>query len=247
MNAEKGNCCTERDVMGKIWTIVSGSGGTGKSSIAVGLAQIAERSRVKTLLLDAAGQFRTCDLFLGIQNLVTVDLTDVMVEHVKMDTAIYQVPGFSFLSYACTSLVACVPLEELSSLILALQGKFDLIILDLPTGSKPFSGSLMKQEDRILLVTRPDPFSLRPCESLFQSYRSMPAEILPVVNLEDRTLIRRKLQYDTNTMSLLLDCPVLGPIPRMTDFFTQKANGEGATTLSWKEQRIFRQIYDELA
>ncbi|MBQ9008151.1 MAG: AAA family ATPase [Clostridia bacterium] len=233
--------------MGKIWTIASGSGGTGKSSIAVALAQIAAGDRKKTLLLDAAGPFRTCDLFLGIQSLVTVDLTDVLVDHVKMDSAIYSLPGSPFLSYACTSLVTCLPLDELSELILALQGKFDLIILDLPTGSDPFSASLMKGEDRILLVTRPDPFSLRPCEALMQNYRSMPAQIVPVVNLEDRALLRRKMQYDSDTMSLLLDSRVLGPVPRIPDFFTLKANGEEAASLSWKEQRIFRRIYEGLA
>lgn len=233
--------------MGKIWMIASGSGGSGKSSIAVGLAQTAAGNGRKTLLLDTAGPFRTCDLFLGIQSVVTVDLTDVLVDHVQINAALYPVPGFPGLDYACTSLMSCVPLDDLSSLILALQGKYDLILLDLPTGSNPFSVSLMQREDRIVLVTRPDPFSLRPCESLFQQYRALPAEVFPVVNFEDHALIRKKVQYDANTMSLLLDCPVLGPIPRTSDFFTLKANGEGTASLSWKEQRIFRRIYGELA
>lgn len=232
--------------MGKIWFAASGSGGCGKSSIALGLAETATCRGIKTLLLDAAGPYRTCDLYLGIQSLITLDLTDVLLNRLPLDSAIYPVQGFPGLSYACTSLFSCIRLDEFTSLILTLQGLYDLIMIDLPTGDLTLSPSLLKREDRLILLTRPDPFAIRACEKLYNQYRSVPSGICPVVNFEDRHLLRKHLQYTGETVAQLLDCPVLGQIRKSQDFFTLRANGESAVRLSILEQRQFGQMTDAL-
>ncbi|MBQ8093879.1 MAG: AAA family ATPase [Clostridia bacterium] len=232
--------------MGSIWITASGSGGTGKSSLSVALAATAARQGRKTLLLDAAGPWRTCDLYLGIQSLITLDLTDVMLNRLPIESAVYSIRGYSNFSYACTSLFNCIRLDEFSGLLLTLQGLYDLILIDLPTGEVTISPSFLKSEDRIILVTRPDPFALRACELLANQMHSYPAAVYPVINQQEHGLVRKRFQYTSETVSQILDCSVAGAIPRLPDFFTLRADGEKAALLSAKEQHMFSALYRDL-
>ena len=232
--------------MGRFWITASGSGGTGKSSVSVGLAMTASGRGIKTLLLDAAGPYRTCDLYLGIQGTITIDLTDVLLNRLDTHTALYDVPGFAGFSYACTSLFSIVRLDEFSTLLLLLQGLFDLIIIDLPTGGLTLNPSFLKPEDQLILLTRPDPIACRACEMLSGQFRSIPAGISPIINFDDGRLRRKHLQYSQDAVSQLLDLPILGVIPKDPDFFTLHADGERIPGMSGRERRLFETLCSAL-
>ena len=71
--------------MGKIWAVCSGSGGVGKTTLALALAIGAAQHGKRTILLDASGVSRSCDLLLGLESVITIDLGDVLSQ--QMDIA----------------------------------------------------------------------------------------------------------------------------------------------------------------
>ena len=62
--------------MGRIWAVSSGNGGVGKSTIALSLAAGAAKKGKKTILLDASGLSRSCDLILGLESVVVLDMLE---------------------------------------------------------------------------------------------------------------------------------------------------------------------------
>ncbi len=63
--------------MAKIYAVCSGCGGVGKTMIALSLAVSAAKRGKRTILLDASGVSRACDLALGLENVVVLDMADV--------------------------------------------------------------------------------------------------------------------------------------------------------------------------
>ena len=76
--------------MGKIWAVCSGSGGVGKSTIALSLAVGAAKAEKKTILLDASGISRSCDLTLGLESIVVLDMVDVIARQADINAALYR-------------------------------------------------------------------------------------------------------------------------------------------------------------
>ena len=63
--------------MAKIFAVCSGCGGVGKTTVALSLAASAAKRGKRTILLDASGVSRACDLALGLENIVVLDMADV--------------------------------------------------------------------------------------------------------------------------------------------------------------------------
>ena len=63
--------------MSRIWAVCSGSGGVGKTTIALALAVGAARAGRRVILLDASGAARSADLILGMESVMVLDLADV--------------------------------------------------------------------------------------------------------------------------------------------------------------------------
>ena len=102
--------------MGKIWAVCSGSGGVGKSTLALSLAVGAAKAGKKTILLDASGISRSCDLTLGLESIVVLDMVDVIARQADIQAALYRVPRHDGLRFACASLHEGVPVSEISTI-----------------------------------------------------------------------------------------------------------------------------------
>lgn len=199
--------------MGRIFTVCSGSGGVGKSMIALSLAVGAAKAGYQTILLDASGSSRSCDLTVGMESIITLDMMDIFRDQISIGSALYPVPRHDGLRFACASLYDCVPVSDLSGVILALQTLCDLLIIDLPTGQIHLGTGIMKSGDERLLITRPDDASLRATERLMQRAVRDQAGTSIIINRMSRERIKRKTQYDQDTVQSVLDQIALGCIP----------------------------------
>lgn len=199
--------------MGKMITICSGSGGVGKSTIALALAMQAAKRGRNTILLDASGTSRSCDLMLGLESLVTLDMVDVIHQQADIDSALYSVPGCKDLRFACASLYDDILTAELSSVVLVLQSLSDILIVDFPTGQTGMGEGLLKRDDAQIIVSRPDDMSMRSAERIMMKMTDRTAERYLVVNRISSAKQRKSTQYDAQTAAMVLDCPLLGGIP----------------------------------
>ena len=198
--------------MGTIWTVCSGNGGVGKTTIALSIAAGAAKAGKKTILVDACGIARSCDLALGLESVMTLDLKDVLHNQVHMDAALDPVARYENLRITCTSLHDQTPVCDLSSMILALHSMCDVLVIDMPTGQCSLGRGMMRGEDRRLFVVRPDDASIRSTERMMM----LPADSAMnelIINRISKDRIKRKTQYPQSTVESLLDLPALACIP----------------------------------
>ena len=158
--------------MAKIFAVCSGCGGVGKTTVALSLAVSAAKRGKRTILLDASGVSRACDLALGLENIVVLDMADVANRQAGIEAALYKAPRYENLRFACASLYDDVSIMELTSTLLALHSLCDVLVIDCQTGHFALGRELLGREDVRLIVTRPDDVSIRASERMMMKDRS---------------------------------------------------------------------------
>lgn len=214
--------------MGRIWSVCSGSGGVGKSAVALSLAVGAAKEGQETILLDASGQARSCDLVLGLESIISLDMMDVLSGEVELASALYVVPAHPRLRFACASLYDAVPAGEMAGIILALHSMCEVLVIDMPTGMTDAAKGMMRPGDERIVVTRPDAASVRSCERLMMRCRGDQAGLCLVVNRAGRERGRRASQYTLEAVEYTLDRAALACIPEDPLIALGEKNGKAA-------------------
>lgn len=198
--------------MGRIWAIASGNGGAGKTTLALSLAIGTAQKGRKTILLDASGVSRSCDLLLGIESVMSIDLVDAVSQQMELSAALYPVPQCNDLFLTNASLHGSVLLSELSGVILALQSMCDILVIDLPSGQIPVNAGVLTQQDELIFILRPDDASIRSTDRLMEQARGREAGISLVLNHVRREKVKKGLQYTNEAITMTLDCPIIGSV-----------------------------------
>ncbi|MBP3645212.1 MAG: hypothetical protein J6K55_02195 [Clostridia bacterium] len=214
--------------MGKTIAVCSGSGGAGKTMIAVSVAVGAAKRGKKSILLDASGVSRAADLILGVESLVSLDLADVAAGQTSVDSSIYPVCRYQHLYYACASLYDSTNLADLHSILLILQSMCDLLVIDMPSGVIHPGKDILCKEDCCAVVLRPDHTSLRSCERLLAGLPSAAPEVSLILNRVSREQQRQQVQYDESTVQMILDRTVAGSVPEDKSIAVSAAKGRPA-------------------
>lgn len=229
-----------------MFAVSSGKGGVGKSMIALSLAVSAAKRGKRTVLLDASGMQRSCDLALGMESVVVLDLVDVCSQQVNLDSVLYKVPRYEGLSFACASLYDDIPIGELNSVLLALHSLCDVIVIDLPTGETALANGLLNENDCRLIVTTPDDASIRANERLMMQTIGGGEQRWLVVNRSVPTYVRKGIQYDAKTVEMTLDCPLAGCVPEDDSIALAALKKRTAVESGGPAQRALIQLTDML-
>lgn len=214
--------------MGKIWAVCSGSGGTGKTTVALSLAAGAAKSGKKTILLDASGSARSADLALRMESIVALDMISVLRDQVSIVSALYDVPQYEYLQYVCASFSEGVSVSELSGMITVLCSLCDILVIDLPTGQTYLGRGVLRTGDERLLVLCADDASIRSAETMLSACQGDTASSSLIINHFSKERIKRKIQHSQDTVQNLLDCPVIAVIPEDTSIPVCASNGRTA-------------------
>ena len=214
--------------MGRIWAVSSGNGGTGKSTIALALAAGAAKNGQNAILLDASGISRSCDLVLGLESIVVLDVLDVLREQAGIESALYPVPHYDHLRFACASLYDHnIAASEFASVVLALNSLCDVLVIDLPTGACGLGQSILRIEDELICVIRPDDASIRAAERLLAQLPTS-CRCSLVVNRMSKEKIRRSIHYTHESIQSMLDCPAIACIPEDSSIPIGEKQGRSA-------------------
>lgn len=143
------------------FTIVSGKGGSGATTVAINLGASLAGFAKKTLVIDADIGMPTIGLMLGMDKLGAT-LHDVLAGTAELKEAIYDGPNNMHILPGSLSLQSFLnaDTEILIEIIDSVKEKYDFIILDSATGINKNSLSTISLADELILVVNPDIASL---------------------------------------------------------------------------------------
>ena len=201
--------------MGMIITILSGKGGTGKTTVCAGVASALALSGKKVLCVDCDVGLRNLDIALGMSQEDALTFEDVCRDGYEIDQVARHIgiPNLFFLTAPITGTADDVDSEAFLDMLRNAREKFDYIFLDAPAGLDAGFRLTVRQADRIILVTGADPAAVRDAARVGQELeRKVKTEIRLIVNRVDK----KALSFMGITIDDIMDqagLPLIGVVP----------------------------------
>ncbi len=203
--------------MTPVWTIVSGKGGVGKSTLAASLAAGLAKRKRKVVLIDMDTGLRNQDMMLGLENRVVYDLVDVVDGNATLEQALVQDqlrPNLTLLSSSQIHDSAVISPPEFQTVIEALSERFAHIIIDCPSGISTAFRTCTAAATEVVVVTTPDEIALRDADRVLGLLRQRgnPPTSLVVNRIRTDWVLQRNM-YTPKVISQTLDVPLIGVLP----------------------------------
>ena len=205
--------------MGELIAVLSGKGGTGKTSICAGVATALAMCAEKVLCIDCDIGLRNLDIALGLDDAGELSFLEVCQGYYSLDAATVhpQYPNLHFLTAPMHCDAGSVDGAAFDAMLQQARLRFDYVLLDAPAGIDAGFALAARSADRILLVTGPDPASIRDA--------GRAADVLELMGKRNiRLVINRINKKIFQTMGLTVDdimdqagLPLLGIVPEDPD------------------------------
>lgn len=201
--------------MGELIAILSGKGGTGKTSLCAGIATALASLGEQVLCIDCDVGLRNLDIALGMADIGTLSFLDVCRGEYALEQATRH-PRFENLAFL-TAPVNChaedVDRTAFSAMLRAARQKFKYVFLDAPAGIDAGFSLCAAYADRVILVTNGDACAVRDAARAGELLEQMgKPDVRLVVNRINKKLFK--------TMGLTVDdvmddaaLPLLGIVP----------------------------------
>ncbi len=196
--------------MTRVIAIVSGKGGTGKTTLAVNLSIALAGFGKKVVVLDADVELANLSLALGMGGR-PITLQDVLKGEANTQDAVYEGPGgIKFVpSSLSVSKIKNIDPEKLSRVIVDLSIFADIIIIDCPAGLSQNVLTCLSVAKEVIIVLTPDPLSATDAYKTKITAERMGCNVLGVVVNQIRGV---KNELNEKEIVALLTVPVLAKI-----------------------------------
>ena len=201
--------------MGELIAVLSGKGGTGKTSLTAGLATSLAHLGETVLCIDCDVGLRNLDIALGLSEEGALSFAEVYSGQYPLERATAHpfFPGLKLLTAPMGCTAADIDTKAFSRLLKQARQEFSYIFLDAPAGIE--AGFLLSAQyaDRIILVTNSDPASIRDA--------TQAGNVLEQMGKTNVRLVVNRIHKRTiETMGLTVDdimdragLPLLGIVP----------------------------------
>ena len=201
--------------MGELIAVLSGKGGTGKTSVCAAVTTALARMGHRVLAIDCDMGLQNLDISLGLSDSGAISFLDVCEGGYELSQAAKhgQFESLSFLTAPLNRTAESVDPEKLRDMVHAAKREFDYIFLDAPAGIDAGFELAAKFADRCLIVTGADPAAMRDAARAAQRLELMgKSDVKLIVNRVSRKLFA--------TMSVTVDdvmdtagLPLIGVVP----------------------------------
>ena len=205
--------------MGELIALLSGKGGTGKTTLCAGIATALASLGSTVLCIDCDIGLRNLDIALGLAHTNTLSFLDVCRGEYTLDQALRhsRYPNLVFLTAPVNACADDIDRAAFSAMLRTARAQFDYVLLDAPAGVELGFQLCASYADLVLLVTCPEPAAIRDAARAAEKLELMGKDnIRLVVNR-----IRRKLFQIMNiTVDDVMDeagLPLLGIVPEDTN------------------------------
>ena len=180
--------------MGQCIAVVSGKGGTGKTSFTAGVGEALALSGRRVLCLDCDVGLRNLDLALGLSDRALMDFSDVAQGRCSLESAVVEhprLPGLFLLTAPVRTRGRPVTETQMADLLAEVRKRYDFCLLVAPAGLGTGFLLATASADRAVVVTTTDPSSLRDAQhTVMELDRFGSGKLHLVVNRVRKKLLR---------------------------------------------------------
>ena len=201
--------------MGEVIAVLSGKGGTGKTSLCAVIATALAESGKRILCIDCDVGLRNLDISLGIADRGALSFLDVSQGDYPLELAEHHpvYPQLSFLTAPMNCPVEKIDTQRFSDMLRAARKAYDYIFLDAPAGVDAGFRLAAEPADRFLLVTGSGPAAVRDAARV--------GDLLEIMGKKNVRLIVNRVDKDMlSTVRLTIDdvmdnagLPLIGIVP----------------------------------
>jgi septum site-determining protein MinD len=201
--------------MGEVIAVLSGKGGTGKTSVCAGIATALADSGARVLCIDCDIGLRNLDISLGLSQLGALSFVDVCRHGYSLDQSLChpQFPNLHFLTAPMNCAANTIDFNAFADLLRQARLQYQYIFLDAPAGIEDGFQLAARYADRVVLVTGADPAAIRDA--------ARAGELLELMGKADvRMVVNRINKKMVAAMNLTVDdvmdragLPLLGIVP----------------------------------
>ena len=201
-------------MVAEVIAVLSGKGGTGKTSVCAGVATALAESGLQVLCIDCDVGLRNLDIALGLTEMGGISFLEVCRGDYSLDYAtVHPVyPNLRFLTAPVNCQADSIDRFAFSRMLDLARTRFQYIFLDAPAGIEAGFRLAAGAADRVIMVTGADPASIR------DANRS--AGELELLGKPARLIVNRLSKKMFKTVNITVDdvmdgagLPLLGIVP----------------------------------
>ncbi len=231
--------------MGKIIAVVSGKGGTGKTSFTACVSLALAAMGHTTLALDCDITLRNLDLALGLSDSAVMDFSDVLEGRCTLAEAAVshrKYPTLSLLAAPLAPVGARFSLNAMQALAQTIRRQYDYCFIDAPAGLGQGFQLATAVADSVVVVTTTDPAALRDAQRTVMELRRFPAgQVHLVVNRVQKKMLKALHSTIDDAMDTA-GLPLLGVIPEDSDIPLALNRGIPLRDINYYAQRAYENI-----
>ena len=217
----------EAMLVAEVYTVLSGKGGTGKTSLCAGIATALALNNQRVLCIDCAVGLRNLDIALGLTEWSSISFLEVCRGDYALEYAtVHPVyPTLRFLTAPVNCSADSIDRFAFARMLDQAREMFDYIFLDAPAGIEAGFRLTADVADRAILVSNGDPASIRDAGRSAEELERMGTPTRLVVNR-----LRKKMFRALNmTVDDIMDSaglPLLGIVPEDENVVLAAAFGQ---------------------
>ena len=212
----------------EVIAVLSGKGGTGKTSVCAGVSTALAELGQKVLCIDCDIGLRNLDISLGMSQAGALSFLDVVQGGYALEQAAQHdmFPNLYFLTAPVSCSADEIEGSCFSQLLQRAAERFDYVFLDAPAGVEAGFRLAARFANRVVLVTCADPASIRDAERT--------GVLLELMGKENvRLVVNRVHRKMFSAMDITVDdimdqtgLPLLGLVPEDANVVFAAADGE---------------------
>ncbi len=204
--------------MAKTLFIASGKGGVGKSTVTANLGILLAGSGASVVIVDTDLGLRSQDLFLSLGDQVVYDLMDVVRRDCTLDQALLEssdMPRLRLLPASQFTRAKELEAKSLRKILRYLENCCDYLLIDCPAGIERGLRNVVNTGiAEAIIIATPDDLCIRDAERVADLLRKKGLDSPHLImNRLQSSLIRTGEMPSAQSVSMLLDLPLLGEIP----------------------------------
>ena len=201
--------------MGELIAVLSGKGGTGKTSVCAAIASALALQGENVLCIDCDVGLRNLDIALGMSDSAALSFLEVSRGDYPLSQAA-QHPVYEKLRFLTAPMNCCAEsIDQTAFRAMLEQAKeqFDYVFLDAPAGVEAGFSLAAKFADRIFLVTGADPASIRDAARAAELLELMGKENIRLIVNRINKKIAKSLKTNVDDIMDTAGLPLLGIVP----------------------------------